>query len=82
MRQSLGAACASLPSSQAAADALAGEEGAWLDVAGSMLGRAVLIGAGLAVVGEREHLVRNSIAGACAIEVFVLGWIVTHRGEQ
>lgn len=63
-----------LPSQQAAADLLAGKPGAAFQVAGTMLGRALLIGAGLYIAGERKNLERNALAGAVAIEVFVLAF--------
>lgn len=64
---------AELPSAKAAADFLAGKQGALGDVVGTTLGRAALIGLGLYVVGGRgKSLTRNAIAGAVAIEAFVL----------
>jgi hypothetical protein len=36
--------------------------------------RAALIAAGVWLVGEREHVVRNALGGAIAIELFVLAW--------
>ena len=54
-----------------------------IEVLGSALGRATLIGAGMYVAGERQNVVRNAVAGALAIEVFVLayvGWQVAHEG--
>jgi hypothetical protein len=49
-------------------------------VAFHVLGRSVLIGLGLAFMGERgSKLVKKSIAGAIAIEVFVLGWTAFHQ---
>lgn len=74
--------CASLPSSSAAADFLAGRDGGLLGVVASTAGRAALIGTGLYIAGERDRLVRNAIAGALAIEVFVLTWIATHQEES
>jgi hypothetical protein len=63
---------ASLPSLDAAVRFMRGEEGGLGGVITSTALRAVLIGAGLAVVGERKHLVKYSLAGAVAIEAFVL----------
>lgn len=71
--------CASLPSSNAAADLLQGKAGGFGRVVFWTGVRAALVGLGLAAVGERKHLVRNAIAGALAIEVFVLTWIATHE---
>jgi hypothetical protein len=63
-----------LPSSRSALAFVRGEEGSTLAVVGHTLGRAALIGVGLAIAGEREHLARNSLMGAMAIESFVLLW--------
>ena len=63
-----------LPSSRSALAFVRGEDGATASVIGHTLGRAALIGVGLAIAGEREHLVRNSLMGAMAIESFVLLW--------
>lgn len=38
------------------------------------VGRAALIGTGLAVAGQRENLVRSALAASMAIETFVLLW--------
>lgn len=61
-----------LPSEAAARALVRGEPGAWVDVLSSTLLRASLIGAGLYVVGSRERLVRNALAGALAVEIGVL----------
>lgn len=60
------------PSSRSAARLLKGEPGAALDVAAHMLGRAMLIGAGLAVAGERQALLRNALVAAATIEVALI----------
>lgn len=60
------------PSSRSAARLLEGEPEAVADVLAHLVGRAVLIGVGLAVAGERDALVRNSIAASAAIEVALL----------
>lgn len=74
-RNQLGQAdCAALPSSDAACDLVQGNVSALPKVLGTTLLRGGLIAAGLYVAGERAHLLRNSVAGALAIEVFVLGW--------
>lgn len=72
---------ATLPSSDAVADLLDGKPGALLGVVGSTLLRAGLIGAGMYVAGfrKRKQLVRGSIAGALAIELFVFGWVAHKR---
>ena len=66
--------CDTLPSAGSAAALVRGEEGAAPLVLWHTLVRAALIGVGLAVVGQRDHLVRNAIAGAAAVEVFVLAY--------
>jgi|HubBroStandDraft_2_1064218.scaffolds.fasta_scaffold26404_2 hypothetical protein len=74
----LGDACpvcpAALPSGSSAAALLGGDVSALPAVVGSTIARAVLVGSGLIVAGERMHVVRNAVAGALAIEAFVLGW--------
>jgi hypothetical protein len=66
--------CAALPSGQAAAKLVAGDWEAIVPVIGYTAVRGALIAVGLAVAGEREHIVRNAISGTLAIETFVLGW--------
>ena len=73
-------ACAALPSGQAAFDLLAGKWSAIGPVVGYTLARSVLVGLGMAVAGEREHIVRNAVAGALAIEGFVLVWALLKNG--
>lgn len=48
-------------------------------VAASVLARSAIVGAGLFLVGERQHLIRNAIAGSLAIETFVLGYLAFKR---
>jgi hypothetical protein len=66
--------CAALPSGQAAYDLTHGDRSAFAPVLKYTAMRALLIGAGLFVVGERDHLVRNAVAGAVGIEIYVLWW--------
>lgn len=71
-----------LPSVRAAQMYINGEEGGLAAVVSSTLGRAALIGAGIAVIGgERDpvRLAKHAIGGAVAIEVFVLWY--TNRPE-
>lgn len=63
---------ATLPSIGAAEGWLRGDPGAGFAVLVSVAMRAGLIGVGLAVLGERKRLVPYSIAGAIAVEAFVL----------
>jgi hypothetical protein len=71
--------CAALPSGQAAYNLVSGDWSALLPVAGTMLARSALIGAGMALAGERKHLVRNAVAGGAAVETFVLAWAIYRR---
>jgi hypothetical protein len=75
------APCASLPSSDAAGDLVAGKPGALVSVVGTTLLRAGLIGAGAYVAGERDlaRLARVALGGALAIEAFVLVWVFAQR---
>lgn len=75
------ARCASLPSSEAAMRLVQGDPSASIAVVTTSLLRAGLIGVGLFLAGEREHLLRNSLAAAGAIETFVLGWTYFHRND-
>lgn len=61
-----------LPSVLAAEKFLNNEPGGLRDVVMSMLGRASIIAVGLLVVGERRKVVKYALAGAAAIETFVL----------
>lgn len=70
-----------LPSQTAAQRLLQGEPGGFADVAVWTSIRAVLIGAGLWVAGERKGLIVKSFAGALAVEAFVLWWTSTHKRE-
>jgi hypothetical protein len=68
--------CASVPSSEAAYRLVEGDVGALGAVAGTMVLRAGLVGAGLYVAGERDPktLAKYAAAGSVAIEAFVLAW--------
>lgn len=61
-----------LPSVVAAERFVRGEPGGLLGVLGSTLGRAGIIFMGLYLVGERKHTFKYALAGAAAIEAFVL----------
>lgn len=74
---------ARLPSQDAAINLVQHRPGAVGEVAGSMLLRGVLIGAGLAAVGLRgKQLLMGALAGAVAIEVFVLAWTYNEATKQ
>ena len=74
--------CAALPSGQAAFDLVSGDRSCLLPVIGTTLARSALIGVGMAVAGERKHLVRNAVAGAVAVEGFVLIWALFKKENQ
>jgi hypothetical protein len=75
------ALAADLPSAEAARQLVRGDGGALFKVAGTTLLRAGLIGTGLYVAGQHRRLVRSAIAGALAVEVFVLAWAWLDRDE-
>lgn len=68
-----------LPSQDAAIHVAQGVDGGWIEAAGSTAFRALLISAGLYATGLRgTQLVKGAVAGALAIEVFVLGYTYYH----
>ena len=67
-----------LPSIGAAEAFLLGEPGGTARVLGWTLRRAALIGLGLFAVGQRRGVVKGALAGAVAIEAFVL-WTVRQQ---
>jgi hypothetical protein len=68
--------CITLPSSDAAVTLVRGNIASGVvGVVASTVLRAALIGGGLYIIGERKHLMRNSLAAASAIEAFVLAWV-------
>ena len=67
-------ACPALPSGTSAYRLMSGDPSGLVGVVGHTVGRSVLVGVGMAVAGERKHLVRNAVAGALGIEAFVLVW--------
>ncbi len=72
----LGDECITLPSSDAAVTLVKGNLAPGIvGVVGSTLLRAGLIAGGLYLVGQRDHLARNAVAAASAIELFVLAWV-------
>ena len=60
------------PSKEAAVRYLNNEPEAWKAVLKSLAERTALIGAGILVLGNRNHLIRNSVAASIAIEVYLL----------
>jgi hypothetical protein len=72
-----------LPSGESASDFIEGKPGSTARLLFHYLGRSALVGVGLAIVGVRGvELVKYSLAAAGAIEVFVLGYAYSKRGEQ
>ncbi len=71
--------CDTVPSAQSSAALVRGEKNALPLVLIHTAGRAALIGIGLAVVGEKHGLVKKAVAGAIAIEVFLLSYHALKR---
>lgn len=71
--------CDTLPSANSAASLIRGERNALPRVIVHTLGRSAVIGIGLAIVGQRTHLIRNALAGGIAIELFVLAYQYSKR---
>ena len=69
------AQCAALPSSNTAARVWDGDVAAIPAIFRDLAFRSLLIGTGMFLAGERDHVLRNAIGGSLAIEIFVLGWI-------
>lgn len=68
-----------LPSQDAAIHVAQGVEGGWVEATGSTLFRALLISAGMYAAGLRgRQLAKAALAGATAVEVFVLGYTYYH----
>jgi hypothetical protein len=65
---------AALPSGTSAYRLMSGDPSGLVGVVGHTLARSALVGTGMAIAGEREHIVRNAVAGALGIEAFVLVW--------
>lgn len=82
------ARASSLPSSQllpSASSALAfvrGERGAWLQVGRDIILRSAIAGVGLHLAGEREALVKKSLAVACSIKAVVLAIAYTKNAAN
>ncbi len=72
-------ACAALPSGRAAYDLVDGDWSALAPVVGYTAARAALIAVGMVIAGEREHIIRNALAGAVGIEAFVLVWALIKK---
>lgn len=72
-----------LPSGESASEFIEGKPGATGRLIFHYLGRSVLVGVGLALVGVRgKELVTYSLAAAGAIEVFVLGYAWYKQEEE
>lgn len=71
-----------LPSGESASDFIEDKPGSTLRLTMHFLGRAALLGTGLYVAGARnKDLVKYSLAGSAAIEVFVLMYAGMNRGK-
>jgi len=66
------------PSKEAIVKFLNKEKNAIQDVVVTMGARSLLIAAGIALLGSRDHVIRNSIAGSVAIEAYLF-W---HYSQQ
>lgn len=71
-----------LPSVVAAESFLRGEPGGLMAVVSSTAGRAGIIFMGLFLAGERKHTLKYALAGALAIETFVLLRIKAQLEEE
>jgi hypothetical protein len=65
----------------AAKKLLNNEQGAFFAVTWSVLQRAAIIGAGLALAGERKNLIRYSLFAAVAVELALL-WEVKRQIDR
>lgn len=68
-------------SKEAAIRLLNKEPGSLKDVLVSMGERTLLIGAGIAILGNRDNILRNSIAGSIAIEAYLL-WYYSQQMKK
>jgi hypothetical protein len=75
-------ALTTLPSVDAAERFVQGRPGGAIGLVTSTGLRAILIGVGLAFAGERKHLLKYSVAGALAIEAFVLASVAAQLKKQ
>ena len=66
---------AELPSQSSANDLINGVDGALPRVVAHTLGRALLIGLPIAIVGAGANTLKFALAGAIGIEFFVLGFL-------
>jgi hypothetical protein len=74
--------CITLPSSEAALTLVRGDVVPGIvGVVTTSLVRAAIIMGGLYVVGERDHLVRNALGAAVAVEAFVLAWVAKNNAD-
>jgi hypothetical protein len=67
-----------LPSVRAAESYWLEEPGGTARIIGSTLKRSALIAAGLLAVGQRQGVVKGALAGAVAVELFVL-WSIRRQ---
>jgi hypothetical protein len=71
-----------LPSATSACELAHGVPGALPRVVLHTLGRALLIGTGLFLAGERKRVVRYSFAVALAIEAFAISWAMYQKNKE
>lgn len=71
-----------VPSGRSAKSLIKGEEGAIKVVAMHWLGRSAIVGTGIYLAGGREGLVKQSLAGAAAIEVSLLAWAAAQKKKK
>lgn len=74
-----GAYCASLPSSTSVSDMLDGKFDGFVGSIVSTAVRGGLIAGGLYIAGDRKHLWRDALAGALAIETFVILYTLARK---
>lgn len=74
--------CPGLPSGQHAESLVQGDWTVVGPMLGDLLVRAGIIGVGLYAAGQREQLVRSSLAGATAVELAVVGWTLATCGPE
>jgi len=73
-----------LPSSRSAIDLVEGKPGAFWRAGGHTLLRSALIGGGMYAFGADRypHLWVRALGAGVAIELFAIGWVLTHRDQQ
>jgi hypothetical protein len=72
-----------LPSSRSAIDLVEGKPGAFWKAGAHTILRSALIGSGMYVIGgdRNPRLWVRALGAGVAIEVFAIGWVLTHRDQ-